>query len=68
MSERLRTQARARAALDEKFMAWRQLPAKGAKPHGGWVRAIREALGMRADDLADRVASGDHHQQAQQQH
>lgn len=55
MSDRLRTQARARAALDERFMAWRQLPAKGAKPHGGWVRAIREALGMRADDLADRM-------------
>jgi predicted DNA-binding mobile mystery protein A len=31
------------------------LPAKGAKPHGGWVRAIREALGMRAEDLADRM-------------
>lgn len=55
MSDRLRTQARARAALDKRFMAWRQLPAKGAKPHGGWVRAIREALGMRAEDLADRM-------------
>lgn len=55
VSDRLRTRARARAALDERFEAWRQLPAKGAKPHGGWVRAIREALGMRADDLADRM-------------
>lgn len=55
VSDRLRTQVRARAALDERFAAWRQLPAKGAKPHGGWVRAIREALGMRADDLADRM-------------
>jgi predicted DNA-binding mobile mystery protein A len=36
-------------------MAWRKLPAKGARPRGGWVRAIREALGMRADDLADRM-------------
>jgi predicted DNA-binding mobile mystery protein A len=55
VSDRLRTQARARAALDERFTAWRQLPAKGAKPYGGWVRAIREALGMRADDLAERM-------------
>jgi predicted DNA-binding mobile mystery protein A len=55
VSDRLRTQAHARAALDKRFTAWRQLPAKGAKPHGGWVRAIREALGMRADDLADRM-------------
>lgn len=55
VSDRLRARARARAALDERFVAWRQLPAKGAKPHGGWVRAIREALGMRAEDLADRM-------------
>lgn len=55
VSDRLRSQARARAALDERFMAWRQLPAKGARPYGGWVRAIREALGMRADDLAERM-------------
>lgn len=55
VSDRLRSQARAREALDGRFAAWRQLPAKGAKPYGGWVRAIREALGMRAEDLADRM-------------
>ncbi len=54
-SERLRTQARARAALDERFRAWHQLPAQGKRPFGGWIRAIREALGMRADDLAARM-------------
>ncbi|WP_200955027.1 mobile mystery protein A [Aeromicrobium sp. Root236] len=55
VTDRFRTQARARATLDERFEAWRQLPAKGARPHGGWVRAIREALGMRAEDLANRM-------------
>lgn len=54
--ERFRTQARARAALDERFEAWRQLPAQGKRPFGGWIRAIREALGMRAEDLAVRMA------------
>lgn len=54
-SERLRSQARAREALDQRFEAWRQLPAQGKRPFGGWIRAIREALGMRAEDLAGRM-------------
>lgn len=54
-SDRLRDQARARAALDERFHAWHQLPAQGKRPFGGWIRAIREALGMRAEDLAARM-------------
>lgn len=54
-SGRVRTQQRARTSLDERFAAWHQLPAKGARPHGGWIRAIREALGMRAEDLANRM-------------
>ncbi|WP_353953181.1 mobile mystery protein A [Knoellia sp. S7-12] len=53
--DRLRDQTRARAALDERFEAWRQLPAQGRRPFGGWIRAIREALGMRAEDLATRM-------------
>lgn len=55
MADRARVQARARAALENRFQAWRQLPAKGARPHGGWVRAIREAVGMTAEDLAERM-------------
>ena len=55
-SGRVKAQQRARTALDERFAAWRELPAKGARPHGGWIRAIREALGMRAEDLANRMA------------
>jgi predicted DNA-binding mobile mystery protein A len=55
MADRARVQARARASLESRFQAWRQLPAKGAHPHGGWVRAIREALGMTAEDLAERM-------------
>jgi len=54
-SDRLRSQARAREALDQRFEAWRQLPAQGRRPFGGWIRAIREALGMRAEDLAARM-------------
>ncbi len=55
MTDRARLQARARTSLDNRFPAWRQLPAKGARPSGGWVRAIREALGMTAEDLAERM-------------
>lgn len=43
----------ARADLDHKAAAWRKLP--GSRPHGGWVRAIRDALGMSAADLGDRM-------------
>jgi predicted DNA-binding mobile mystery protein A len=55
VSDRFHAQQRARTSLDERFVAWRQLPAKGARPHGGWISAIRQALGMRAEDLADRM-------------
>ena len=47
-------QARAREALERRLDSWRQLSSKGARPHSGWVRAIREALGMSAKDLAGR--------------
>jgi predicted DNA-binding mobile mystery protein A len=55
MAARAELQGRARKALDRRFAGWRQLPAKGARPHGGWVRAIREALGMTAAELAERM-------------
>jgi len=55
MAARAQVRSRARAALDQRFAGWRQLPAKGARPHGGWIRAIRDALGMTAEDLAGRM-------------
>jgi predicted DNA-binding mobile mystery protein A len=55
MADKARVRARARASLEDRFQAWRQLPGKGAQPYGGWVRAIREALGMTAADLAERM-------------
>lgn len=55
MNDRARAQLRARASLESRFAVWRQLPAQGARPHGGWVRAVREALGMTAGELADRM-------------
>ena len=43
-----------RAQLDSALQLWRdaQLPAR---PAGGWVRAIREALGMSATALGKRL-------------
>jgi predicted DNA-binding mobile mystery protein A len=55
MATSSQVRARARAALDQRFAGWREVPAKGARPHGGWIRAIRDALGMTAEDLADRM-------------
>ena len=49
-----RTQVRRR--LDRRLAAWQELPvASSARPHAGWVRAIRDALGMSAADLATRL-------------
>lgn len=45
----------ARRALDRRGAQLRQLRGAGARPVGGWVRAIREALGMSVTDLADRM-------------
>lgn len=55
MATRAELQARGRSALDRRFTGWRQLPAEGGRPHGGWIRAIRDALGMTAEDLAERM-------------
>ncbi|HEY5135392.1 MAG TPA: mobile mystery protein A [Candidatus Nanopelagicales bacterium] len=45
----------ARRALDRRLPALSSLAAQTATPRGGWVRAIREALGMSAADLAARM-------------
>lgn len=45
----------ARRALDRRLPALSDLAVQAATPRGGWVRAIREALGMSAADLALRM-------------
>ena len=45
-------QDRAREALDRRLGQWR---AAAAPPPRGWIRAIREALGMSREDLAQRL-------------
>jgi len=45
----------ARRALDERFVALRDLAARNPSPPRGWVRAVREALGMSGEDLASRL-------------
>lgn len=45
-----------RRQLDRRLDTWRQLPpAVTARPVGGWVRAIRDSLGMTAADLGVRA-------------
>jgi predicted DNA-binding mobile mystery protein A len=55
MTAKTARQARAREALERRLSSWRKLRPNAARPHGGWVRAIREALGMSAQDLAERM-------------
>ncbi len=45
---------RAREALDERLVSLGS-PLRYAAPRAGWVRAIRDALGMTAADLAARM-------------
>lgn len=45
--------ALARRALDARFDAIR--PNIGQRPPAGWIRAIRDALGMTGSDLAGRM-------------
>lgn len=45
----------ARRALDRRFNLLRDLVPHTAVPRGGWVQAVREALGMSAADLAQRM-------------
>ncbi len=44
-----------RRALDRRLQSWRALGSDGNTPHGGWIRAIREAIGMTPADLAARM-------------
>jgi predicted DNA-binding mobile mystery protein A len=46
--------SRARERLDERLQAQRPL-AMTPRPHRGWIRAIRDALGMSASELAARM-------------
>ena len=43
----------ARRHLDTRLTAWRSLPAE--RPHLGWIRALRDALGMSSTELAARM-------------
>jgi predicted DNA-binding mobile mystery protein A len=47
---------RSRELLDSHFDEWQQLRGL-ARPPRGWVRAIREALGMSAATLAERLGT-----------
>jgi DNA-binding transcriptional regulator YiaG len=51
MDSTLRT--RARTHLDERLSVLR--PAELAPPPKGWIKAIREALGMTGQQFADRM-------------
>ncbi len=44
----------ARRRLDERFVQLRIL-AGAPRPHRGWIRAIRDALGMSANEMAQRM-------------
>lgn len=48
-------QSTARRAFDRRLEAWRVLGGAAARPSGGWVRALREALGMTASQLGERM-------------
>jgi len=48
-----------RQRLDERARALREIPTSAkASPHGGWIRAIREALGMPRHALGRRMHVG----------
>ena len=47
--------AKARARLDPRLDEARLARSKLARPNQGWIRAIRQALGMTTRQLADRM-------------
>lgn len=47
----------ARRALDRRFVELRESASGAVPPQGGWVRAIRESLGMPADELGRRMGT-----------
>ncbi len=50
----MKERPQARRRLDERFERLRPLVSE-APPHRGWIRAIRDALGMSGRELADRI-------------
>jgi len=50
---------RSRHALDRRLLDLRDLAGKAMPPRDGWVRAIREALGMSAADLGGRMGASE---------
>lgn len=50
-----RTRLTARRTLDRRFESLRPLAQAATVPNGGWIRAIREALGMSSDELGARM-------------
>lgn len=56
--ERTQRAAQARRELDRRF-ATSEIVSTRARPHAGWVKAIRTALGMTQRDLAARLGVSD---------
>jgi len=50
----MNTHAQARSRLDARLVAYRRLVDE-PRPHRGWIRAIRDALGMSGAELAARM-------------
>ena len=55
MSTMMERSRRGRRALDQRLDGWRSVAAGSPAPAGGWVRAIRDALGMSAAELGARM-------------
>jgi predicted DNA-binding mobile mystery protein A len=54
MLKTVKTTSLARQALDERLSGWRGAPPPPVK---GWIRAIRDSLGMSSADLAARLGT-----------
>lgn len=55
MARTARNGSRGRQALDARLDQLRPAVPLAARPSGGWIRAIRESLGMSLDDFAARL-------------
>jgi predicted DNA-binding mobile mystery protein A len=47
--------SRIRSVLDQRLSIWRSVAQEAPVPPRGWLRAIREALGMSRTDLGRRI-------------
>ncbi len=54
---RRQTAAEARRALDRTLSHYQRAPRR--RPGKGWIRAIRDALGMTAEQLGERMSEAD---------